>query len=483
MQSITKLQPVILSGGFGTRLWPLSREEYPKQYINLDSANKFSLLQNTLKRLEGFKNIEAPIVICNEKQRFIVAEQLRAINVIPKSIILEPYGKNTAPAIAIAALKATEFKEDYFLLILSSDHDIKNPINFIKAVETGLNDAKKHKLITFGIVPTKPETGYGYIQISNDVKKTSFQSIPIKKFIEKPDLKTAKSLISNKNVLWNSGIFLFKSSLIIELLREHQPELLEICSQAFSSSSIDLDFQRLNKDKFYKCPNISIDIAVMEKTKKANVIALDAGWNDIGNWDALWEIATKNEDNNVVIGDIYTKNTKNSYLNSKNRLLVGIGIDNLIIVQTEDATLIANKGSSQEIKSIINKLNLEGRSETKMHRKVFRPWGYFNLIDKGQNWLVKEICVNSKSSLSLQKHKYRSEHWIILEGTATVTLNNQKHTLHKNQSTYIPIGAKHRLSNHENAPLKIIEVQCGNYLGEDDIFRFDDNYGRISKDF
>ena len=481
MKKSFKLQPVILSGGSGTRLWPLSRESFPKQYIKLNTSNKFSFIQKTLRRLYVFENIEDPIIICNEEQRFLVAEQMREINIKPQSIILEPFGKNTASAIAIAALKAYEKDKESILLILSSDHEIKNIVIFKKAIESGIQDAQEDKLVIFGVPPTYPETGFGYIETNQELSQNSFNSVPIKTFIEKPTFQKAQSLIKDNHFLWNSGIFLFKSKTILASLKEYEPKLLSFCQQALSKSSVDLDFLRLHKDSFGKCPNLSIDVAIMEKTKNVVVIPFSAGWSDLGNWKSLWDIENKDKDGKVIIGDIFTENVKNSYLHSKNSLLVGLGIENLIIVQTEDATLVANNKDAQEIKKLVSKLNNYGRAETKFHKKVYRPWGYYNLIEKGLNWQVKEICVNPKSSLSLQKHTFRSEHWIILEGKATVKINEIKNILSKNQSTYIPIGAKHRLSNYENTHLKLIEVQCGTYLGEDDIFRFEDNYGRINE--
>ena len=473
-----KIQPIILSGGSGTRLWPLSRENFPKQYIKLDSSSPFSFLQKTQQRLQRFKNIDSPIIICNEEHRFIVAEQMRDINIKPKSIILEPCGRNTAPAIAIASLLASKEDKDSTLLILSSDHDIKNLINFKNIVEKGLNDTNEDKLVTFGVKPTRPETGYGYIETRQNNQNPISQSLPIKKFIEKPNLEKAKELFKKNNYFWNSGIFLFKAKSIINELEKFEPELLNYCKLAILNSKKDLDFLRLDKNHFSNCPNLSIDNAVMEKTQKATVIELDAGWNDLGNWQAIWDIEDKDKNGNTIIGDIFTKKVKNSYLHSKNKLLVGVGIENLIVIQTEDVTLIANINNSQEIKDIVNKLNSQGRSEGKVHRKVFRPWGYFKLIEKGLTWQVKEICVNPKSSLSLQKHNHRSEHWVVLEGKANVQIKEEKIIFHENQSTYIPVGTKHRLSNLENYPLRIIEVQTGTYLGEDDIIRYDDNYGR-----
>ena len=474
------LQPIILSGGSGTRLWPLSREHFPKQYIALDSSDNLSFFQKTQKRLEGLKSIENPIIICNEEQRFLVAEQMREISISPKSIILEPFGKNTAPAIAIAALKTFEENDEKILLVLSSDHEIKDPLSFKKAIEIGINDAKKGKIVTFGIKPDFPETGYGYIETTEKISPQLVRSFTVKNFIEKPPLEKAKEYISNDHFLWNSGIFLFKSSTVINILKKYEPELVAICEDSLSKSSKDYDFQRLEKNSFKLCPSISIDNAIMEKTKDACVVPLSAGWSDVGNWSALWNIEEKDKNGNAIIGDVIINDVKNSYLNSSKKLLVGLGLRNLIIVQTEDATLISDKNRSQDIKKIVNKLNLKNRKESKIHKKVLRPWGYYHLIEEGPTWKVKEISVNPKSSLSLQKHLKRSEHWIIIKGIATIRLNKAEYKLHENESTYIPIGSKHRLSNDELSPLKIIEVQCGNYLGEDDIVRFDDNYGRIN---
>ena len=477
-----KIQPVILSGGSGTRLWPLSRENFPKQYIRLNSLSSFSMIQKTQQRLNGFENIESPIIICNEQHRFIVAEQMRELKLKPKSIILESFGKNTAPAIAIAALYTLKENKDSTLLILSSDHEIKENNNFRDIIKSGLEDIDRDKeiLVTFGIKPTRPETGYGYIETGKRLSSSLLKSIPIKKFIEKPNLEKAKKLFKNKNYLWNSGIFLFKAKSLICELEKYEPELLDFCRLSLENSSIDLDFLRLDKNYFNSCPNISIDNAVMEKTQKANVIKLDAQWSDVGNWGALREIEEKDKNGNTIIGDVYISEVSNSYLNSKNKLLVCIGIKNLIVVQTEDATLISNINQSQEIKGIVQELNSQGRSEGKIHRKVFRPWGFYKLVERGINWQVKEICVNPKSSLSLQKHHHRSEHWIVLKGVASIQIEEQELIINKNQSTFIPIGTKHRLSNFENYPLTIIEVQSGTYLGEDDIIRYDDNYGRLN---
>ena len=472
-----QIQPLILSGGSGTRLWPLSRKSFPKQYLQLSQKSEFSPLQLTQKRLIGLRNLESPLIVCNEEQRFIAAEQMREIKTKPKSIILEPEGRNTAPAIAIGALKSMEKGDDPILLILSSDHEIKDFKKFRKIIETALVDAQKGKLVIFGIKPSRPETGYGYIEAENIINYEGFSSVPIKSFIEKPDEEKAKILIKDKRILWNSGIFLCKASLIISELKKYEPDLLSLCKKAINKSN-DIDFQRLDIKYFKKCPNISIDYAVMEKTQKAYVMPLDIGWSDVGDWKTLWEIEKKDLNGNIIMGDIKTKNAKNCYIKSENKLLVAIGVEDLILVQTDDATLVCHKKDHQEIKNIVNKLILDKRTEGYTHSKVYRPWGYFNSIKKGFNWQVKEICVNPKSALSLQKHNYRSEHWIILKGKAIVEINDSKIELLTNQSAYIPIGAKHRLSNLQNEPLILIEVQCGSYLGEDDIFRYEDNYGR-----
>ena len=474
------LQPVILSGGSGTRLWPLSRQNFPKQYIKFNLTSKYSSLQKTQNRLFGIKNIQNPIIICNEEQRFTVAEQMREIMVKPNSIILEPEGRNTAPAIAIAALKAIEENKDPILLILSSDHEIEDQEKFIEVIKAGIKTANRDKLVNFGVKPTSPETGYGYIEAIKKLQNNSLESVQINRFIEKPDREKAINFIRDERYFWNSGIFLFKASSILKELEKFQPRLLEFCKISIRNSSKDFDFQRLEKESFQKCPNLSIDYAVMENTDNAYVIPFIAGWSDVGSWKSIWNLENKDKYGNSIIGDIKVKSVKNCYLNSKNNLLVAIGTENLIIVQTKDATLVANHNYSQEIKDIVSDLNLENRTEAKEHRKVFRPWGYYNSIEKSSNWQIKEILVNPNSSLSLQKHKYRSEHWIILSGEANIEINDSQITLKENQSTFIPAGAKHRLSNNQETSLRLIEVQSGSYLGEDDIYRYDDNYGRKS---
>lgn len=482
MQLDKKILPVILSGGSGTRLWPISRESFPKQYIAVNSSSNLTLLQRTLKRLEGLKNVDSPIIICNEDQRFIVAEQMREIKIKPKSILLEPVKRNTAPAVTIAALKAIEDGNDSILLILSADHEIKDTKEFQKVIATAVEYANNGDLVTFGVIPTSPQTGYGYIESQEKICKENLKGSKILRFIEKPNANKAKELIKDKKFLWNSGIFLFKASSILKEIEQFEPKLLELCKKSLSNHSKDFDFYRLNNDSFKRCNSISIDCAVMEKTLKGRVLPLDAGWNDIGTWQALWESEKRDEKGNVLIGDVISERVENCYIKSEKRLIACLGINNLIVIETSDAILVANANQTQDIKKIVNKLNLTGKPEGKKHRKVYRPWGYYFLIDEGSKWQIKKILVNPGASLSLQKHFHRSEHWVVVKGKAKVELNGEVKYLCENQSTYIPLEAKHRLSNPEDSPLILIEVQSGSYLGEDDIIRFQDNYGRTDVD-
>ena len=472
-----RLQPVILSGGKGSRLWPLSRECYPKQYLELDEKNNFTLLQNTYLRLNSIKNLEPPIIICNEDQRFLVAEQMLEINIKPKSIILEPEGKNTAPAIALAALLTKQKEEDLGLIILSSDHIIENPKEFKDSIIEGLHYANKDKIVTFGVLPTSPETGYGYIESLDELSRDK-KSSPIKKFIEKPVEETAKKLIQDKKYTWNSGIFLFKTSVIIKELNQFAPEILNICQSSLNNSVNDLDFLRVNKKIFQTCPNISIDIAVMEKTNNAIVVALNAGWDDIGSWESIWKKSIKDKNNNSTKGNVLLTDSKGCYLRSENRLVVGLGLKELIVIDTDDALLIANKKSSQKVKEIVKDLEEKDIPEGRLNKKMFRPWGNYTSIINGPSWQVKRLEIKPGSSLSLQMHHHRTEHWIIVEGIAKVEIDNKKTLLKKNESIYVPQCSKHRLSNPGKNLLIIIEVQNGEYLGEDDIVRFEDIYGR-----
>lgn len=469
--------PVILSGGSGTRLWPLSRSSYPKQYLKLDEDNNYSLLQNTFLRLKGINNLSAPIIISNEEQRFIVAEQMREINVSPNSIILEPFGRNTAPAIAIAALQALKSFNDPLLLILSSDHKIKDEQKFRETLESALNDAQNGQLVAFGIIPHGPETGYGYIKTENEISKEN-PSSKINKFIEKPDLELAKKLIKDKHYLWNSGIFLFKASIILKELEKYEPKIVKVCTECLEKGNKDLDFLRISENIFAKCPETPIDIAVMEKTSLGRVFSLESGWDDIGSWRSVWKNSKKDKRGNSLKGKIIIENSEDCYIRSEERLIVGIDLSKLIIIETNDAILISHKESSQKIKNIVQTLNKKNFSEGKLNKTTFRPWGKFTNIEKGSSWQVKRLEIKPNASISLQMHYHRSEHWIIVNGTAKVEIDNKTTTLKKNESIYIPLGSKHRLSNPGAIPLILIEVQSGSYLGEDDIVRFEDSYGR-----
>ena len=471
--------PVILSGGSGTRLWPLSRESYPKQFLALDSRTKKTLLQKTYERLLGLEGLENPILICNENHRFIVAEQFREINTDPQAIILEPVGRNTAPAIAVAALQAISLGKDPLLLILAADHLIENIIEFQRVIQSAKAYAKQGRLVTFGIVPTCAETGYGYIEAKelND-DEDQIDGIEINKFIEKPNQEIAEKLIKDSRYTWNSGMFLFKASSIISELEKFSPEIINYCKIAIEKDVEDLDFLRLETESFKKCPKISLDIAVMEKTKLGTVIPLNVGWSDIGSWKSLWDISQKNKDGNYINGKIIAEKSRNCYLESEQRLIVGIGIENLIVVDTNDAILVANRDESQNIGNIIKNLCSKDFPEGKIHRKIYRPWGNYTTIVEGNRWLVKLIEVKPNASLSLQMHHYRAEHWVVVNGTALIEKNGEKQLLSENESTFIPLGCKHRLSNPGRIKLELIEVQSGVYLDEEDIIRFEDSYGR-----
>ena len=471
--------PLILCGGTGSRLWPLSRESFPKQFISINKEDKFSLLQKTIKRILTLKNIKKPILVCNEEHRFIVAEQMREINIDDFIILLEPFGRNTAPAITLSALKSIEIEDDPILLVLSSDHDIKNIKNFLKVVDVGLKFAEKNKLVTFGVVPKSPEIGYGYIKATKPLSN-KLEGCDIESFIEKPDIETAKNLIKDCRYSWNSGMFMFKAKEIIKEVKIFSPEILKSCKNAISKSKFDLVFQRLDKTSFSKCDDISIDVAVMEKTSRGIVIPLDVEWSDIGSWESVWENSNKDIEGNYIEGNIILENTKNSYIRSESRLIVGIDLNDLIVVETRDAILISNKRSSQKVKKIVNNLKKSNIPEGYTHSKIYRPWGHYITIEEEPKWQIKLINVKPGEKLSLQMHNHRSEHWIVVNGTAKVELDNKISILKENQSTYIPVKSKHRLSNPSLEPLILIEVQSGTYLGEDDIVRFEDKYNRIN---
>ena len=482
---MNKVIPIILAGGTGSRLWPLSRESFPKQFLKLTGEDDFTLLQKTYKRIENIENICKPIIICNEEHRFIVGDQMRKIKIEPLSIILEPMRRNTAPAITIAALKAIDhFKDkniDPILLILSSDHYIKNIKDFRKSIKNSIELAVSDKLIIFGIIPSFPATGYGYIKAKNQQKIDNQIDNKVEKFIEKPDLKTAKSLFKDKKYTLNSGMFVCKASAILNELSKLTRQVVKNCERCLRESVVDLDFIRLDKSSFSQCSDISIDVAVLEQTQKAFVLPLDCGWDDIGNWESLWNISKKDLDGNSIKGNVLVKQTEASLLQSEKKLLVCLGLKDLIVVDTKDAVLVANKNFSQEIKGIVSFLNEKKLKEGKQHKKIYRPWGFYETIEESNGWQIKKIEVNPGASLSLQMHNHRSEHWIVVEGEAKVQVNDEIKFLHKNESIYIPIRTKHRLSNQSNITLVLIEVQTGDYLGEDDIIRFDDIYGRIGK--
>ena len=463
--------PIILAGGSGTRLWPLSRKIHPKQFISL--LNETSLFQDTLTRLP--KEALDPIVICNEDHRFLVAEQAREINVTLNSIILEPIGRNTAPAIALAAIKVLNDFENPILIVLAADHKIENKRAFHDAIKIAHKLAENNKLVTFGIIPKSAETGYGYIEIE---KKDKAEYFDIKSFVEKPNQKNAINFLNSGNYLWNSGMFMFNASIYLSELNKFEPEILTSCKKSLSNEFKDLEFIRIDKKEFCKSPNQSIDYAVMEKTNKAKVVPLDAGWSDVGSWDALMDSKIKDSLGNVVEGDVTLDQVKNSYLYSTNRLVAASNIADLIVIDTQDALLVTTRDNSLSIKNIVKKLKKNKRTEIENHRKVYKPWGYYDSIDTGYNFQVKRILVNPGAKLSLQKHLHRAEHWVVVSGVAKITCGKKIYNLEKNQSTYIPKGEIHRLENIESYPLEIIEVQTGNYLGEDDIIRLKDDYQR-----
>tara|TARA_Y100000589_G_scaffold331782_1_gene387007 strand:- start:3078 stop:4523 length:1446 start_codon:yes stop_codon:yes gene_type:complete len=472
--------PIILCGGSGTRLWPLSRRSFPKQFLNLNNNENKTFLQETQERLASIKDIHNPILICNEEHRFIVAEQMREINITPWKILLEPFGRNTSAAISLGAIIALEKYEDANLLILSSDHKINNTQKFVERIYDGLKYANKGRLVTFGVIPDYPETGYGYIEAEKSLNTDHNYGENIIRFIEKPDKNLAKKLIKDKKYSWNSGIFLFKAKTIINEINKFEPQINKYCKESLKDNEKDLDFQRVNKSFFEKCPNTSIDIAVMEKTTLGTVLPLDVGWSDIGSWDSVWQQSSKDFDGNSLKGNVIIKNTKDCLINSESRLLVGIGLKELIIVETNDAILISHKSKSQEIKNIVQELQERGMNEGLEHKKIFRPWGHYESIIDDSNWKVKKITVKPYEQLSLQKHLYRSEHWVVVRGKALVQIDNKEMILKENESAYIPKESKHRLSNRFNIPLVLIEIQTGSYLGEDDIQRFEDDYGRLN---
>ena len=480
------IQAVVLSGGSGTRLWPLSREKYPKQLLPL--LGQDSLLQATVRRVEGIAGIELapPMVVCNEEYRFVVAEQLRTMGA-PGTLVLEPVGRNTAPALTLAALAATQGGADPVLLVMPADHVIVDTAAFRSVVEAGAKLAADGKIVTFGITPLTPETGYGYIQAGEAWAGESARRIA--RFVEKPDLATAESYLKEGNFLWNSGLFVLRASVWLQAMKVCRPDILAACQQSWDQGKTDGEFVRVHKESFAACPSESIDYAVMERIAdnaqqnnaglpSGAVLPLSAGWSDVGAWEALWQVLPKDSAGNVSQGDVLMQDSRNTLALSEGRLIACVGVDGLIVVETADAILVAHKDHTQNVKKIVDRLKQANRTEGQIHRKVFRPWGSYDSIDHGPRFQVKRIIVNPGAALSLQMHHHRAEHWIVVSGTARVTKGEESFLLSENESTYIPLGTTHRLENPGRVPLEMIEVQSGSYLGEDDIVRFQDVYGR-----
>ena len=459
--------PVIMAGGSGTRLWPLSRAAHPKQFLRLHGED--TMLQATVNRLSGL-DIQSPITICNEDHRFFVAEQLREIGNLG-SIILEPVGRNTAPAIALAALSA---KDDPLLLVLAADHVIQDQDAFNAAVVRAIPLAEAGKLVTFGIVPAEPHAGYGYIEKGNE----EGAGFVVEKFVEKPSIELAQEYLNSGRYLWNSGMFLFRASRYLEELKKFRPDILKACEESLKASETDLDFLRIDGEKFHACPSESLDYAVMENTVDAVVMPMNAGWSDIGSWSALWDVSEKDDDGNACKGDVILLDSKNSYIQTEGHLVAAIGVDDLIISVTKDAVLVCRKDACQYVKTIVEDLKNNVRSQGEIHREVYRPWGKYDSIDVGERYQVKRITVKPGAKLSVQMHHHRAEHWVVVSGTARVTNGKKTFLLSENESTYISVGVVHALENPGKVPLELIEVQSGSYLGEDDIVRFDDKYGR-----
>ena len=466
---MNELLPVILSGGSGTRLWPLSRESYPKQFLPL--AGDDTMLQATWRRVAPIAG-RPPLIVANEEHRFVAAEQLQQVGAKPQAILLEPIGRNTAPAIAVAALEATRDGDDAILLVLPSDHVIADDKTFQRVVQEAVPAAEAGKLVTFGIVPTGPETGYGYIKAGAGSGARAVES-----FVEKPDLATAQGYVASGQYFWNSGMFLFKASRYLAELEKLNPAMLEGVRQAWSLAKRDADFTRLDKQTFSTVPSDSIDYAVMEKTADAAVVPLDAGWSDVGSWTALRDVSPQDPDGNAHHGDVIAIDCRNTYAYGE-RLIALVGLDDVVVVETPDAVLVGKGERMQEVKEVVARIKRDQRSEATWHRKVYRPWGAYDSIDNGQRFQVKRITVKPGATLSLQMHHHRAEHWIVVSGTAEVTRGEEVLLLTENQSTYIPLGVTHRLRNPGKLPLELIEVQSGSYLGEDDIVRFEDTYGR-----
>jgi mannose-1-phosphate guanylyltransferase/mannose-6-phosphate isomerase len=471
------LYPVILSGGSGSRLWPLSREHYPKPLLPLISEK--TLLQETANRLDDFEGLGDAVYVCNEEHRFLVAEQVAQLGKKPATIILEPEGRNTAPALTLAALYLVKQDPDAMMVVMPADHVMTQPQQFVTAVKQGSVNAEQGALVTFGIVPESPETGYGYIKRAAEISGTSVYAVA--SFVEKPDLQTAEQYVDDGNYYWNSGIFLMRADRWLDEIGQYRPAILSACRKAVVQGKQDADFFRVSKADFLASPSDSIDYAVMENTDRAVVVPISAGWSDVGAWSALWSLCPQDDDGNVIQGDVIAEDTRNSFLVAQYRCLATVGLDNVIVVETADAVLVACKDKAQDVKAIVTRLKESGREEHKVHRQVYRPWGSYEGIDAGPRFQVKRLSVKPGAQLSLQMHHHRAEHWVVVTGTAQVTCGDRVFLLHENESTYIPIGEKHRLENPGNIPLEIIEIQSGGYLGEDDIVRFEDVYNRVQE--
>jgi len=472
--SAATLRPVVLAGGSGTRLWPLSRKSYPKQFVPL--AGDGSLFESTLDRLEGFDHA-GPIVVCNEEHRFLVAEQIRQEAAAHTSILLEPAGRNTAPAIALAALESIEHGEDPVLVVLPADHAIPDRKAFSTAVEQAVEAAADGALVTFGVEPRSPATGYGYIRAA-----AGEGTRPVEAFVEKPDRATAERYLAEGGYYWNSGMFVFRASAYLEELERRAPEILGAVRSAFAGRAEDRDFVRFDTRSFEATPAESIDYAVMEHTDRAVVVPLDAEWNDVGSWRALWELGQSSgradAAQNVAHGDVITNDVERCYLHAEHRLVAAVGLSDCVVVETADAVLVASRDRAEDVKKLVERLEADGRAEKDTHRRVYRPWGSYEGLDDGERFQVKRIIVKPGGQLSLQMHHHRAEHWVVVRGTARVTSGEKSFLLSENESTYIPLGTTHRLENPGHIPLELIEVQSGSYLGEDDIVRFEDQYGR-----
>lgn len=464
------LLPIVIAGGSGSRLWPLSRSLYPKQFIRL--ASDKTMLQETIARLDEIAH-QAPVIICNEEHRFIVAEQLRQKSSKHSGIILEPVGRNTAPAIALAALHAIKNGDDPMLLVLAADHVIENKQAFSVSVLKAVLYAEQGKLVTFGIVPTSPETGYGYIHQGEPVGDGAYR---VAQFVEKPNLPTAESYLAQGGYYWNSGMFLFKASRFLSELAQYRPDILSACEKSINNAKNDLDFIRVCEKAFVACPDDSIDYAVMEKTKDALVVPMDAGWSDVGSFSALWDVSNKDDSGNVTVGDVVIDQTSNSYIYAQNKLVATVGVDNLVVIETKDAVLVAQKDKVQDVKNIVNELKGKGRKECEQHREVYRPWGSHDEISQGERFHVKHLCVKPGEKTALQLHHHRAEHWVVVQGTAKVTNGEKSYLVSENESTYIPLGSAHRIENPGKVDLHLIEVRSGSYLEEDDVVRIEE-YG------